>query len=216
MTTAFPGLHDDGVVITYNRDVALANEDMQFLTWEHPMVIHALDRVLSTETGNASVSSFSHRDAKPGTVFIECLFVLVFSASNNRYLPPAMIRILTDEHGHSDYPALEHESINQCLTTVSHHIAKQVIELKKEIIKNMITVSETMALAKLPVITKQAGKRIEEIFIPEIERLKALKQVNPNVRQDEIRFFEQQLQDLTQALNSTQIRLDAIRVLVAT
>lgn len=53
-------------------------------------------------------------------------------------------------------------------------------------------------------------------FAPEIERLKALRQVNPNVRDEEIQFFEQQLQQLTGALKSSNLRLDAVRVIVAT
>ena len=49
----------------------------------------------------------------------------------------------------------------------------------------------------------------------EVNRLKALQQVNPNVRNAEIDFFEQQLQALAQLIDATRLRLDALRVIVA-
>ncbi|MCB1986624.1 MAG: RNA polymerase-associated protein RapA [Burkholderiales bacterium] len=220
MTSAFPGLPDEGLIITYNRNQALANEDMQFLTWEHPMVLHAMDRIVDNETGNAAVSSFSHRDAKPGTLFLECLFVIDITTENHvtgsRNLPSVVMRIIIDEDGHSDYAALDHETINLCIRTISQSTAKQVIELKKETIRNTITVSEQLAKAQLPAYIKQSKEQIQEKLTLEIERLKALKKINPNVRPEEIHFFEQQLQDLTLAFDTAKSRLDAVRVIVAT
>ena len=49
----------------------------------------------------------------------------------------------------------------------------------------------------------------------EVNRLKALAQVNPNVRQEEIEFLEQRLRLLTSAVESSQIRLEAVRLIIA-
>jgi ATP-dependent helicase HepA len=206
-------------VITYNRSTALANEDMQFITWEHPMVIHAMDRVIGSESGNTSVASFSHRTAQPGTLYLECIFILdiaSITAANRRNLPPAMIRTLIDEQGRADYPSLNHQTINQCLSAVSPDIARQVVMLKQSVIKEMIASSEQLARKQMPALIEQTGDQAKEMLITEIERLKALSVINPNVRTEEILFFEKQLQDVTQALDAAHFRLDAIRILVAT
>lgn len=220
MTTPFPGLMDEGSVITYARNVALANEDMHFLTWEHPMVIHAMERILNHETGNAVVSAMKHEKVQPGTLLLETLFVLEASGQNiqqsNRYLPPAVIRIVLDEQDSGDYSYLDHESVNRHLQPVAAAIAKQVIKLKEDAIRELLTASEQQASAQAPRLIAQAEARIRQTFTPEIERLKALQQVNPNVRDEEIQFFEQQLQQLTSALKSSNLRLDAVRVIVAT
>ncbi len=220
MSMPFPGLQDEGSVITYSRDVALANEDMHFLTWEHPMVIHAMERILNHESGNAVVVALKHKQVQPGTLLLETLFVLEASGQNvqqsNRYLPPAVIRILLDEQGNGDYPYLDHDSINQHLQPVTTGIAKQVIQLKEDAIRELLTVSEQQASAQAPQLIAEAEARIQQTFTPEIERLKALQKVNPNVRDEEIQFFEQQLQQLTGALKSSNLRLDAVRVIVAT
>ena len=220
MTTAFPGLNDEGMVITYTRDIALANEDMRYLTWEHPIVIHAMDRILGNESGNAVVSAIQSHNVQPGTLFLESLYILETSGhyvqQSNRYLPPTMIRTFIDEQGNSDYPNLEHATINQHLVPVSAEIAKQVIQLKNESIKKMIDASLQQAEAQMPTIVAQALDQTKQSFTLEIERLKALHKVNPNVREEEIQFFEQQLENITAALNSTHLRLDALRVIVAT
>lgn len=220
MSMPFPGLQDEGSVITYSREVALANEDMHFLTWEHPMVTHAMERILSHETGNVVVVALKHKQVQPGTLLLETLFVLEAGGQNvqqsNRYLPPAVIRMLLDEHGSDDYSYLDHESVNQYLQPVASGIAKQVIQLKEDAIRELLSVSEQKASAQAPQLIAEAEARIQQTFTPEIERLKALQQVNPNVRDEEIQFFEQQLRQLTGALKSSNLRLDAVRVIVAT
>ncbi|WP_313646471.1 RNA polymerase-associated protein RapA, partial [Pseudomonas sp.] len=47
LDASFPLGDDEGVTITYDRAQALSREDMQFLTWEHPMVQGGMDLVLS-------------------------------------------------------------------------------------------------------------------------------------------------------------------------
>ncbi len=220
MSMPFPGLMDEGSVITYARNVALANEDMYFLTWEHPMVIHAMERILNHETGNAAVSAMKHKKVQPGTLFLESLFVLEAGGQGvqqgNRYLPSALIRVLLDEQGNDDYSHLGHDEINRHLVPVAAGIAKQVIQLKEDAIKALLALSEQKASEQAPQLIAQAEARIQQTFTPEIQRLKALQQVNPNVRDEEVQFFEQQLLQLTGALKSSNMRLDAVRVIVAT
>ena len=55
MLTQMPGLPDDGMTVTYERSAALANEDLHYLTWEHPFVRNAMDMILSSEFGNTAL-----------------------------------------------------------------------------------------------------------------------------------------------------------------
>ncbi|MGV8455675.1 RNA polymerase-associated protein RapA, partial [Pseudomonas aeruginosa] len=75
LDAGFPLGDDEGVTITYDRAQALAREDMQFLTWEHPMVQGGMDLVLSGSMGNTSVALIKNKALKPGTVLLELLFV---------------------------------------------------------------------------------------------------------------------------------------------
>ncbi len=219
MTASFHGLTDEGMAITYSRAVALANEDLRFLTWEHPMVIYAMDRVLGDETGNAVVTAIKHPDIQPGTLFLESLFIAETGGQHmqqsKRYLPPTMVRTFLDEQETNEYSSLEHHEINQYLVPVTAEIAKQVIQLKNESIKDLITTSEHQAEELMLTIVAQAQEKTKQAFMLEIERLKALHEINPSVREEEIHFFQQLLEDLSAAFKTTHLRLDALRVIVA-
>lgn len=75
LDASFPLGDDEGVTITYDCAQALSREDMQFLTWEHPMVQGGMDLVLSGSMGNTAVALIKNKALKPGTVLLELLFV---------------------------------------------------------------------------------------------------------------------------------------------
>jgi len=39
----FPGLKEEGVTVTFDRQLALAREELEFLTWDHPMIRQGID-----------------------------------------------------------------------------------------------------------------------------------------------------------------------------
>ena len=62
---------------------------------------------------------------------------------------------------------------------------------------------------------EQARSAARDLLEKEAERLVALQTINPNVRDEEITFFQQQLAETLEQIDQANIRLDAIRVLVA-
>lgn len=228
MVHQFPGLPDDGLTLTYDRSVALANEDIQFFTWEHPMVRTAMDMINSSEMGNTAITTLDSSDwqrsggqipLKPGTLLLECLFVLETSAHEilqaDRYLPPTTIRIIIDEQGQNLTKAIRHSDI---ITTekIKKQIARQIIKVKDEALHQMISRAESQCLEQTPAILKTAREASQQTLLNEINRLKALAQVNPNIRKEEIEFYAQQLQSLDDIFNSVKPRLDALRVIIVT
>ncbi len=220
MINRFPGLADDGMTITYQRRIALSFEDAHFITWEHPLCLNAIDMVLSNENGNSAVTVVKYAGVKPGTVLLECLFCLeappVEALQTNRYLPPTMIRVLCDERGVDHHDKLRHEQVNAISQQIDNGVANKVVRAKTKILKAMLERSEYYADKKSEQVLVQATKESSEILNKEINRLKALSNVNSNIRPDEITFFEQQLSSLNKVLDSANLRLDALRVVVAT
>jgi ATP-dependent helicase HepA len=220
MMASFPGLSDDGMTITYDRDTALSNEDIHYISWEHPLVINALDMVLGNEQGNTALTAIPYKGVTAGSLLVECLYILE-SASNeelqsSRYLPPTTIRVLIDEQGRNHEANLPHAIINQHQTLVDTNTAKQVIKAKESVIRQLVSASEELANKQAPEILEAAHQQTKQTLLVEINRLKALSQVNPNIRTEEISYFEKQLKALTQVLESASMRLDAVRVIVAT
>ena len=87
---------------------------------------------------------------------------------------------------------------------------------RERVIRTLLDAGERLARAQVPEIRAAAHAHSEHTLLTEINRLKALRRVNPNVRDAEIRFFEQQLETLGVALNQASLRLDALRIIVAT
>ena len=80
----------------------------------------------------------------------------------------------------------------------------------------MIDSSEALASKQTPALLAAAREQAQQMLGREIERLAALAQVNPNVRAEETGFLELQQEAVMTALDSATLRLDALRVLVAT
>ena len=70
-TSHFPGLKEDGMTVTYSRSKALVREDMEFLSWEHPMVCESMEMIVGSELGNASLVTISVKGLMPGTLLLE-------------------------------------------------------------------------------------------------------------------------------------------------
>ena len=217
--SGFPSLPEDGMTFTYDRDTALANEDAHFMTWEHPMATGAMEMVLSSEMGNCSMVTVKQRGLTKGTIFMECLFMLEGIAEHSlqaeRYLPPSMIRVFIDQSGNDYSEKLSHEVITQVSERVDKNTAKKVVKAYKALFRDMVSKSETVAKAKMPEILQSAHERSKVILETEVNRLKALRQVNPNVREEEIAYFEELRAAVDDAVEAANLRLDALRVVVA-
>jgi ATP-dependent helicase HepA len=217
---SFPGLRPEGMTMTLSRDTALANEDMQFITWEHPLVSGAIDLALGNELGNTAMAVIRCPGIKPGTLLIECLYTLESGAGERlqagRYLPPTTVRVIIDQNGMDHDADLSHEAINQTRESVPAETAARIIHRYAGELRTMLDAGEQRARLQMPAIVATAHERIQQELLGEINRLEALRRFNPNVRDEEIRFLEDQWKTLTVALETAQLHLDALRVLVAT
>ena len=179
-----------------------------------------MDLVLCSEAGNTAVTTIKYRELNSGTLLLECLYIVDTASStrlnSDRYLPPTTIRVVVDQRGLNHDEALSHELINRLSATVQNEIAKKIVHTQRSILKELLQFGEKLAQDKLPDILVTAHKQAEQTLDKEISRLKALRLVNSNVRQAEIDFFETQLSGISSLLESANLRLDALRVVVVT
>ena len=216
---SLPGLSEEGMTITYDRETALSNEDMHFITWEHPITVAAIDNILSNELGNTAMVTIKHKAIPAGTLFMECFYLLESpsstSVNTNRYLPSNSIRIVIDQDGKQFQDALTHSLINQYQGRLNLETAMQVIKAHGSALKTMVTITDKLADEAAPAILDEAKQHATNLLTHEIERLVALKDINPNVREDEIQHFEKLSTELQERLGSTVAQLDAVRVIIA-
>ena len=217
MVGQFPGLSDDGMTVTFDRDIALSHDDMHFLSWDHPMVLNGIDMLLSHEMGNTSVCSLKSNNFQPGTLIIQTLHILNIEIPHDQQHEISSeqlqaLPILSTYLENAEDISLNFNENN--FKNVAKVIAKQIVQLKENNIKDILGKIEAD-------INEHATEYLQShyttnllILENEIDRLKALKTINPQVRDEEIEFFKAQLNGFTTALNNPVSRLDSIRLII--
>ncbi|HDS1737730.1 MULTISPECIES: RNA polymerase-associated protein RapA [Pseudomonas] len=219
LDASFPLGDDEGVTITYDRAQALSREDMQFLTWEHPMVQGGMDLVLSGSMGNTAVALIKNKALKPGTVLLELLYVSEVVAPRSlqlgRYLPSAALRCLLDANGNDLAPRVAFETLNEQLESVPRASANKFIQAQRDVLAQRISGADAKIEPVHVERVADAQRRLAAEADEELARLTALKAVNPSVRDSEIEALRKQREDGLAMLEKAALRLEAIRVLVA-
>ncbi|MBT1121283.1 RNA polymerase-associated protein RapA [Stutzerimonas nitrititolerans] len=219
LDASFPLGDDEAVTITYDREQALAREDMQFLTWEHPMVQGGMDLVLSGSMGNTAVALIKNKALKPGTVLLELLFVSEVVAPRalqlSRFLPPLALRCLLDANGNDLAAKVAFETLNDQLESVPRASANKFVQAQRDQLTAQIAVAEAKVAPRHAERVAQGQQRLKASLDEELARLTALQAVNPSVRDSEIEALRKQREEGLAALEKAALRLEAIRVLVA-
>ncbi len=219
MLAKIPGLPDEGLTVTYDRDIALANEDVRFLTWVHPLVRTLMDMVQTSEQGNTALLALKYRAVKPGTLLLDCFFRLEISDKMDfkaqRFLPDNLLRICIDENGEQHQLQLPPDTVQRLLQYVDIDTSIKVVKSREGVIKSLLDKAEQVAAGLLPEKQQQARQNADALLQKEVDRLIALQTINPNVRDEEIDYFKNQLNQVLLQIDAANIRLDAVRVLVA-
>lgn len=217
---SFPGLPEGGITGTYDRIEALSHEDMHFLTWEHPMVTGAMDMMLSGEFGNATLCTLKAPFLKPGTLLLEAIFVVSCPGPRHlqlsRYLPQASLRIVVDRDRRDLTSVLTPERIDGVIETIKKHVAQEVAKHARAEITAMADRATEIAEAALGGLLAEAVEQARDEQAAELARLEALAAVNPNIRTEEIEFRREHASTLVEVLGNATVRLDAVRVGLAT
>jgi ATP-dependent helicase HepA len=215
----FPLLGKDGVTVTTNRNIALAREDMQFLTDEHPMVVAAMDQILSSETGNAAVSVIQHPALEGGQFLLEILFIIECSAPAvlqiSRYLPPTPIRILIDQYQQNRSQEISHQSLIDTGDQFDKQQIAQFLNTQRDVINAMIRLAERDARESMRTMVANSRQMLLQNYQSEINRLERLQQFNPSIKPEEIEQLKELALLSDKNIRQAQLKLDALRFLMA-
>ena len=215
----FPLGSDEAVTITYNRELALSREDMQFITWEHPMVQGGMDLVLSGSMGNTAVALLNNKAIPPGTMLVELLYVSEAIAPKHlqlgRFLPPIAMRCLLDDNGTDLASQVSFEVLNDQLKRVPRSSANKFARAQREKILGLVDNAQNIMQPRHTERVEQASAAFSASMDEEIARLSALQAINPNVRDEEIDTLRAYQEQGLNMFKTAALRLEAIRVLVA-
>ncbi len=218
LSPTFPYLGDEGCTVTFDRETALSHEHVHFISWEHPMVQGAMDMVTTDDIGNTSVAVFKNKALPAGTHFVEYIFVTESIAPAHlqigQYLPTTPLRILLDKGNNNLGDKISYEQFHNQLSPVGKKIGSQLTAALQSQIAAQVPLAHQLADDQLAELRQQALTQMNTALNEQLERLSALKRVNPNIRQEELDFISAQQQSLSDYIAKAEVKLDAIRLIV--
>ena len=220
LTGHFPYVREEGTTLTFSRDRALAREDMEFVTWEHPMVQEAMDMVHSTELGNAAIGTIRLKGVAAGTMLLEALFTVNCVAPRDlqveRFLPLSPMRILVDARGKDLVSIVPHERLNALIEKVKKATALAIIKQVHTEVEAKMGLASAQAEQRLKQILTAAETEMREKLGGELARLEALREVNPSIRQEELDHLRYRIEESAVHIRHANLQLQALRLLVTT
>ena len=220
MLDGLPGLvkGEEGFSATFDRQRALARDDVQRLSWEHPLVREMMERILDGTLGNTALALLQHPAIPGGRLMAELVFRTHCPAPRHlnvgRFLPPTAVRLLLDESGANLTQKVSFGGLAKNLQKVKKAVARDLIKSRHAQLRDLLTRAEDEAENELPSIIEAAQTHMRDTLDTELARLKALARHNPSVRDAEIDALAHERRELDTAIDATRLRLDAVRVVV--
>lgn len=214
----FPGLKEEGVTVTFDRNLALAREELEFLTWDHPMIRQGIDLIASGDIGKAAMALLVNKQLPVGTILLELIYVVESQSPKglqlNRFLPPTPIRLLLDSKGNNLAEQVSFDNLHSKLKPLGRDVANKMIKMARPTLEQLLAFGEKQIQPLAQAKITAAQQRADQVLTAEIDRLQALKTVNKNIRQGEIDILAAQRSQSLQELAKASWRLDSLRVII--
>lgn len=182
------------------------------------MVRQSMEMLTTSDLGSTAVTALQDRRFKPGSLFLELIFVADCPApallQADRFLPPTPMRLLIDAQGNDRSAEFDHQALLGTCMTRNRKLVKAIIKSQADRLTQMLEVGERLAYQTTHAFQQDAARRVNDVLGEELDRLEELARVNANVRAEELEFLQVQLRQLQQAIAKTQPHLDALRVII--
>ena len=214
----FPGLKEEGVTVTFDRQLALAREELEFLTWDHPMIRQGIDLIASGDIGKASMALLVNKQLPAGTLLVELIYMIESQSPKglqlNRFLPPTPVRLLLDSKGNDLAGQVNFDTLQNKLKPLGKDITNKMVKMARPNIEQLIKLGDHKITEIAQAQIQEASKLADQTLTSELNRLLALKAVNKSIRQAEIDVLEKQRVLSLEELSKASWRLDSLRVIV--
>ena len=214
---SFPSLPEDGVSVTFQRATALGREDIEFLSWDHPMVRNAMDMVLTSGKGCSVLSLLKNKQIKEGTVLVEALYIVECPAPAELQIqqipPPTPVRLLLDPKGRDLSSAVDTAALEKQLKRVKGDLAAPMMKEIQEPVSVMLSQGDKLMSARLQDLRKEALSRFDAYWQNEARRLEAM--AGQNDVSEQMATIQHRRDQGRRVLQSqTEARLDALRIMI--
>lgn len=212
MISPLPGLDEEGMTITYERPTATLLEHVTFLSWDHPMIHHAMDTLTTDVIGKSAIAFCQDKSQAPGAYWLECLFVLSAKAEKglqlSRFLPPTPIKLTID----ANLQSIDKAFIQ--LEAVLPKMGNQLLAALKPQLEKCLLTAQQQAEVVGQNLKSTHKEQMQELLGTELNRLVSLQKVNSSIRDEEIEHIANQISRLGEIIDTARLDLEAVRLVV--
>jgi ATP-dependent helicase HepA len=200
--------------MTSDRVRATREEKLDFLTWDHPMVVGIIDLLLGGPLGSASVALLP--DPARG-VLLEAIFVLETLAPADldvsRFLPPTPIRVVVD-HRCADVTAkFPPSALEGRLKDGRREMRFRERSFLDSLVPRMLERARSQARVHARETILGSREEAHARLGDEVRRLRSLSEVNDHVTPEEVSGVDARRKKVEKAIKSAEVRLDSLRLL---
>jgi ATP-dependent helicase HepA len=133
-----------------------------------------------------------------------------------RFLPLSPMRLLVDARGKDLAALLPHERLNKLIEKVKKHTALAIIKQVHTEVEAKMLLAATQAEAQLQEILAEAEQRMRADLGAELNRLEALREVNPSIREEELEHLRYRIEESAIHIQHANLQLQALRLIITT
>lgn len=211
-------LPEEGLTLTFSREEALHREEIEFMSWEHPLMIELMELLTHNEMGNNAICTLKLPALPAGTLLLEAIYELNITVPRAlqlaRYLPGGYVRVLIDPDGRELTEALAHNPLNQLAQPIKLSTSQNMVRMVREKVTWQIKETQKIADARLPALRDAALASLAVDREAAYQRLEALAKINPAIDESELISHQQATLTLQKGLSNARFRLDAVRVII--
>jgi ATP-dependent helicase HepA len=211
----FPGLSDSRPVVTFDRMYAASREDMEFMTPDHPAVRGGTDMFLGSGKGNAVIAYW--KGGSTQRLLLEVVFCVGYIAPSRllveRFLPPEPVTVIVDHNLADCTGALERSGYRSLLTACPSIPLLDNPEKARALLSGMHAHAFSVATRTVGEGVARGLATMRSFYDSEISRLKALREINPAVRSEEIEDTLSEMREIEDVIRKAQPRLEAVRLI---
>ncbi len=204
----------EGLRLTYYRKAALRQESAHFLTWDHPLVASATERLLATAIGNTAYVVWE--DERAQLVLLEGIYIAEPEPGQSelqvgKFMPPTPVRVVVSHELEDLSSQYTTELVNKNVRNGRREWLRNNARPLHNLIPGMLRNLHQRAEIKMQELATKASNQMETILTGEMARLGRLPETKR--RKAAIAGIEVQIAELKKLLAAPVLSLDSLRLI---
>lgn len=211
-------IDETGMTVVFDRQKALVQENLAYITYEHPLILSIYDMLSATSFGNTSMAVLKTSALPQGFLLLDTQFNIQSVAPKylniNGFLPNNRTGAIIAQTHDDLTDILSKDKLNSLTQRLDKQQARQIIKMRHRLIADMYETARQKATDSLPDIGAVATQKLSDYYDKEIDRLVALQKINANIQDSEIDTLKSAKAQGINALSTLSLVPDSVRLLV--